>query len=375
MIVYNLSGRVSLGVTADDGRVRSAVARQMDPFESTGVSTPEPDVVLRFDAEPDGTWTDVQNPARDGLTTAFDGRVLALLDGDDTCSVQCSPTGAPLEIRCSPGFPVGRLFRTVVRPALQTAAVRRDAVAVHSAAVEVDGRAVLVAGWSESGKTETALALMEQGARWVSDKWTLLGTDGEASAFPVNVGVRRWVLPHLPRLASALPPVSRAQVTAAGAAAWATEPLRRRRSRGGRVGMAAGLAERAVGLADRAALTPSGIRTAYGQDDDPTRRLPLGTVALLTTVPGPEITVEPVDPGWAARRLALTGAYERHDWYMLQDRLRYADLSLQAGERERAVAAECAVLEKALAGARVLSVRAPFPVDPGLVARAVQEAM
>jgi serine kinase of HPr protein (carbohydrate metabolism regulator) len=52
--------------------------------------------------------------------------------------------------------------------------MRRDAVAVHSAAVEMDGQAVLIAGWSESGKTETALALMEAGARFVSDKRTVL---------------------------------------------------------------------------------------------------------------------------------------------------------------------------------------------------------
>ena len=375
MTVYDLSGRVSLEVSAPDERVRAAVAHQLDPFAGSPTAAGEPDVVLRFDGPPAGAWTDVQHPARDGMTTASDGRHLALLEGDRACVLQGFPEDGPLELRCSPDFPVAPLFRTVVRPALQVAAARRGAVAVHSAAVEVDGRAVLVAGWSESGKTETALALMEQGAGWISDKWTLLGGDGAASAFPVNVGVRRWVLPHLPRLAAALPPASRAQVGAAGAAAWLTRPLRERRSHGGRIGTAAALAERAVGLADRAALTSNGIRAAYGQDDDASRRVPLGTLALLTTVPGPGVTVEVADPGWAAMRLALTGAYERHDWYQLQDRRRWSDPSLPGGDRERAIAGECAVLTRALAGARVLSVRAPFPVDPGEVARALQAAM
>ena len=57
---------------------------------------------------------------------------------------------------------------------LQLGHVARGAAVAHSAAVVLDGRAVLVAGWSESGKTETALALMEDGARFLSDKWTVL---------------------------------------------------------------------------------------------------------------------------------------------------------------------------------------------------------
>jgi hypothetical protein len=164
-------------------------------------------------------------------------------------------------------------------------------------------------------------------------------------------------------------------VTVAGAAARVTQPLRRRGSRGGPVGAAALLADRAVGVLDRAALTPSEIRTAYGQEDDATRRVPLGTVALLTTVPGEEISVDKADPHWAAARLALTGAYERHDWFMLQDRLRYAEPAGEGDGREAAVLAERRVLEQSLAGAQVLHVRAPFPVDPRRVAHAIGEAM
>ncbi len=376
MEFYDLSGRVGLAVSSEDDRVLAAVARQLDPFLATDpVPGAPPDVLLTFDEWPTAAAREVQNPARDDMTTVSDGRGISVVSGEGSCTLSPSPDGGPLVLRCSPSFPVPLLFRGIVRPALQAVAVARDAVAVHSAAVEVDGRAVLVAGWSESGKTETALALMEQGAGWISDKWTLVGADGAASAFPVNVGVRRWVLPHLPRLAGALPRPSRAQLAVAGAAAWSTAPLRQRGSRRGRVGTAAAVAERAVRLADRAALSPTGIRAAYGQDDDATRRVPLGTVVLLTTVPGPEITVEAADPTWLATRLALTGAYERHDWYMLHDRWRYADPSRPGGDREQAVAAESRLLEKALAGVQVLSVRAPFPVDPGRVVDAVRAAL
>jgi hypothetical protein len=370
---YSLSGRVSLGVVASD-EAASAVARHIAPFDAEPTGTDSAaDVVLEFGGAPPARFVDVQNPARDGLTTAYDGQNHALLIGDRACVFVPSDDG--LTVRCSSGFPLGPLFRTVVRPALQTAAVRHDAVAVHSAAVEVDGQAVLIAGWSESGKTETALALMEVGAGWLSDKWTFLGSDGEASAFPITVGVRRWVLPYLPGLAAALPWAARVQVAAAGAVATATQPLRRLAPRGGGVGAAAAVAARIIGLADRAALTQEQIRTIYGQADDPTRRVPLGTLALLTTVPHEEVTVEVGRAAWAAERLAVTGAYERHDWYMIRDRWAYARPGLAQDDRIRAMAYERQILERALSGARVLNVQAPFPVDPRRVADAIREAM
>src|SRR3972149_7602933 len=87
---------------------------------------------------------------------------------------------------------------------------------------------IAVAGWSESGKTETALALMEAGAGFLSDKWTLLGHDGELSAFPISVGVRRWVLEYLPTLRRTVTRRSRGPFAAAGAAPRAPDPLGRR---------------------------------------------------------------------------------------------------------------------------------------------------
>lgn len=372
---YHLSGRATLAVVGGDGPAAAAVDHHMSPFRAGAVGEHEADVVLVLDgAEAREDVREVLNPARDGLTTLVDDRGLRLRIGGRSCAIEQDRQGRVV-LSCGPGMPLGPLFRTVVRPALQTAAVRHAAAAVHSASVEVDGRAVLVAGWSESGKTETALALMEQGAGWLSDKWTLLGADAEASAFPVNVGVRRWVLPHLPRLSAALPRAARTQVVAAGAAARVTGPLRRRDTRGGLLGTAASAAGRVVGMIDRAALTQDQVRTAYGDEAPADRRVPLGTLVLLITVPGASISVEAADPAWAAARLAVTGAYERNDWWLLAERRRYADPLVPGGARERTIDAECAILSQALGRAQVLAVRAPFPVDPRRVAAAVEGAM
>jgi len=365
--VYDLSGRVSLQVD-DAGRVERFIDAQMDPFHRATVERRAGDVRLAPDLRRGRRpFVDVHNPARDGMVTASDGeRLLRVVDGL-ACTMPDPLGEEPAKFSYEPEFPVARIFAAVVRPTLQLVLLRNRCAAVHAAAVEIDGRAVLVAGWSESGKTETALALMEGGARFLSDKWTVVGADGEASAFPIGVGVRRWALSYLPRLAVSLPRPARARMRVAAAAAAVSRPLRDR-ARPGRLGS---LADQAVVLADRAALSPSQLRAAYGQVDEPARRLPLAAVALLTTVPPPEVTSEPADPVWAAARLARSAAFERRQLFAVLDRRRYAFPLDGESPVETAIAKERRVLESALEGRRVIEVRAPFPVDPNTVAAAV----
>jgi hypothetical protein len=371
---FDLSGRVSLSVE-EAGGAEQAIRRQMDPFAPTARAPREADVVLAPTSERRGrSIVDVQNPANDDLVTASDGTHLLLRLHGRWCEVPDPTREGPAAFTYDPGFPVARAFRTLVRPALQIKLACRAAVAVHAASVEVDGRGVLVAGWSESGKTETALALMEDGARFLSDKWTVVGADGGASAFPIGVGVRRWVLPYLPRLAASLPGRARVQMGAAGVVAAMAEPVRRRTGGARGTGRPAEYAGRVVALADRVALTPGQLREAYGQHDDPARRVPLGVVVLLTTVAVADVTAREADPAWAAARLARTAAYERRAFFHLLERRAYVSPLHDArpGPAERVLAADQALLGSVLSGVRVIEVRAPFPVDPRRVVAAMQ---
>jgi hypothetical protein len=313
----------------------------------------------------------LHNAAGDATVTATDNSALYLRSSGRWCRLPDLMSAGPLRFELQPGFPLGRVFGSAVRPALQVALLRRGFAATHGAAVELDGGGVVVAGWSESGKTETALALVERGASFLTDKWTVIGPDGTLSAFPIGVGVRRWVLPHLPRLTSALPARSRAQFAAAAVADACSRPLRRR-ARGRLAGLAADMASRMVSLADRAALAPSEVRAIYGQADDPARHVPARCVALLSNVEGGRVWVEEADAGWAAARLARSAAYERRPWFALQERARYAKPTRPAAEdAEAIIKRERVVLAEALSGARIFSVHAPFPVDPGRVADAI----
>jgi hypothetical protein len=402
--LYELPGRLTFGCECTDQRRRAFIARQMDPLVARQTDT-DPLVGRQTDTDPllarqtdrllalaqsppasvavrdlsahmgkellGHRMTELHNAARDHMVSAFDGHDLYLVRGGRVCSIPDPLRQRPAIIACEAPFPLEPLFGTVVRPVLQLALLGRGSVAVHAASVEVAGRAVLLAGWSESGKTEIALALVEEGAAFLSDKWTVLDSGGGASMFPISIGVRRWVLRYLPRLARSMPPAARRQFRAAALATIATGPARLATARPGTRRRAGELLEKALAMADRAALTPSELRAAYGQHDDPTRRVPLGLLVVLTSAPTDQVSVRPVSPEWAAARLARAAAYERRELFSLLQRRAYAEPLVEADPIAEAIATERRLLEPLLAEVPAIEVRTAFPSDPRAAAAAV----
>ena len=166
---FELSARAALALAGADESVVQKVAREMDPYVAAEADGAHADVVLEAARERGRPpLTELMNPAGDALVTAFDGSNHYLLDGSHACLLPHLGVERPFRLVYDRGFPISRMFRSVVRPALQIAALDHGAATVHASAVELVGNALLVAGWSESGKTETALAFVEQGARFLS---------------------------------------------------------------------------------------------------------------------------------------------------------------------------------------------------------------
>ena len=362
---FDIAERLAVGLDGFGDRDLAALTAQLDPYRA-GSRPANPDVVVAGGARFAAPLSDLQRDAGDGRLTATDGERFYLFAGDARCAVPPPAGPAPARFELEPGFPVARAFRRLVRPAMAVALHGRGAVAVHAAAVCLEGRGVLVAGWSESGKTETALALVERGATFLSDKWTVVGEDGTAAAFPISVGVRGWALAHLPRLRAALGAGPRARFAAAGIARAAAS-----RVPGGHA------LDRTVGAADRVALAPSAVRRAYGHDGDGGApwRVPLGAVAVLRTVPGPGVRAWRADPARAAERLARTADFERRGLFELHDRACWALPDRDPGVRARVLEHERAALAAVLERTGVIEVEAPFPTDPGPVAAAIAKLL
>jgi hypothetical protein len=368
---FDIGGHVGFAVIDSDEAVLRRVRGLMDPYASGDAGEASPDVVVEAtDDVRTNALLDIQNAAGDTVVTASDGDRLYLLEGGRRCVVPTFDRDGLARIRYEAGFPVWRIFGSLIRPALQFALLDRGAAALHSASVELDGSGIVVAGWSETGKTETALAFMELGARFVSDKWTIVDAERRLACFPISVGVRRWVLDYLPRLKRSLPRAARAQLLMAGLASSITSPIRRARPRGRMGEVAVEATERAVALADRAALRPSEVSAAYGQALLPTTAT-ASTLALLTTVPDDKVSAREADAAWAARRLARSATYERRPFFDLYRRSRFAFVGSEGTFPEDVERREASFFANVLRDVQILDVHAPFPADPHRVADAI----
>jgi hypothetical protein len=370
--VFDLHGLASLAVQDDREHVCRYLDSQLDPYEPSVGTVPEPDVVLspKLDIVPE-TLCDVQGPAGDGRRTGSDGQRCYLLDRDSRFELpRLDSSTTQVRLSYDRGFPLWRAFQELVRPLLQLATLNHGAITVHGAAVEVGQDGLLICGWSETGKTETALALAEAGARFISDKWTIIDSGVNIHAFPVSVGVRDWVLQYLPRLTAHLRTSQRTRLLLSRTAGRAL-PLLPTRAATPLAGVVESQLGRVLALASRISLRQTEVAAVYGSPRDPTRTPPLTRLAVLTTVSSQEVSVRPADVSWTADRLTRSAAYERRTLYELDARARYA--SAQAGPSPLLDVPdlEAGLLRRVLDGVQLLEVRAPFPTDPRRVADAL----
>ncbi len=371
----DIGGAATIAVAAE---AEPALARSISRAFAPYLPQPEPASTVSVSVLPTSevpAFQDIQGAAGDGLVTGYDGQRAYIVRGRHACVLPDPLRDAPAVFAYMPGFPMLDLVRPYVRPAVALAALRSEAVVVHASAVSIGGRAVLVGGWSESGKTEIALALAEAGAEFLSDKWTIVRADGSVCPFPASVGVRRWVLPYLPRLRARLPRASKAQLVGAAAVSLASRPFRRS-FRNAVLREVGSRSTQIAALADRAALSVDQVRAAYGTVGDVTRPVPLGLVVLLsTTALGTAPVVAPAEVGLVARRLAQAAAFERRAYFSVTDRVRYGGASSERSDGSSVAGIEEKLLRVTLADAASLQVRTPFPSDPRRVVESITRAL
>jgi hypothetical protein len=371
--IFDLHGLASLAIEDDRKHVARHLEAQLDPYEpSVGLVPEETDVVLTpNDDILSRTLCDVHGPAGDGRHTGSDGRRCYLLRGRSRLELpRLDLQAGQVRLLYDRTFPVWEAVSELVRPLLQLATINHRAITVHGAAVQVADGGLLVCGWSETGKTETALALAETGACFISDKWTIIDSTARIHAFPVSVGVRDWVLDYLPRLRAHVRRSQRARLRVSrtsrrllsATARWTASPLG---------AVIESQLDRALTLASRVSLRQTEVAAVYGSREDPTRTPPLATLVVLTTVPGDRVSVHPAEPGRTAIRLARSAAYERRTLYELDARVRYASADPSPSPLLAVPELEAERLRNVLEGVQLLEVKAPFPTDPRKVADAL----
>jgi len=380
------------GVAAASSPFETGASAQSDPLVGRTLSGR---ITIRMHARPRSRTAAGPEPGTREITgDAGDGRIVGRIDGglvveDRHGSVEVRGSVDDLDLSVAGGTSAWAFIRDLARPALQVAGIGSGVVVVHGAAVAFDEAAWLIAGWSESGKTEVALALAESGATFVGDKWTVLfgpshagpnqaaeappGTT-QAAPFPVRVGVRDWILTFLPTLAGAIGPGRRARL--GGGAVAAAIATRAGRIAAGRpvTDAVLGPLAQSASLAATIRLDADVIRRAYGEAVLAPGSRPLGGVILLTTIGhGEPVTRAPLEPEIAAARMARSAAYERRGYHLLGERAAIHGAAPIPGFG--IVGEEAAALHRLIRAVPVIEVRAPFPADPRIAARLIREVL
>ncbi len=273
--------------------------------------------------------------------------------------------GSRCEVICERGLPAVPYLVAL----LNLAVLANGGLPLHAGAFELDGRGVLVTGWSKGGKTELLMAATMAGARYIGDEWVYLTASGEMYGIPEPVRLWDWHLSQLPEVRARLAFAERLKLRTLPVAGRidATLPGLVRRSLPGR------LLRRAIPVVD-------GQRHV----DLPPERLfgPLGTlsgrldhVLFVVAAAGSEITVEPVDPADVARSMIFSLLYERLDLatIYLQARFAFPDLvnpqldGIEDLQRER--------LTAFLAGRPAHRIVHPYPVDFGAFLDAARQVL
>jgi hypothetical protein len=262
--------------------------------------------------------------------------------------------GGECELVCESGL------RSVplLMPILGLTALAKGFVAVHASAFTHNGVGVLMAGWSESGKTTTLLGYASRGAEFVGEEWVLLSGDGQTMyGLPrmIELSVSHLEAhPHLRRS------IKRWRL-------WFFEGLRRLKR--AHDAIPRGKASRtAIGAALRKILTALEQRVLPGVTPQAIFGSRVGSLAakpeklfLLVSHDDTSVRVESTPTCEMARRLAHLAQYEQMRFMEHYVAFKFAFPDRENALVEHSSACQLDILRRALLGKDTYTVWHPYP--------------
>lgn len=359
---FDLGGVVGLRLLDAGPREVAAVTRQLGPIRRALAR--EPDVSVRFVER-----IQLASPLRyvGLMDAAFSDEAFLLLRGKHESRLRVQipfeQVGERCEILCERGLAAVPMLV----PILNATLLAKGYLPLHAAAFVHRGRGVVATGWSKGGKTETLLAFMAQGARFVADEWLYLAPGGSGMfGIPEPIRIWRWHTQSLPELRAHLTRAQRARLSMLSLVA------------GGMSRMTAD-GERHASLAARTLNRASALVKNQLCVDLAPERLFSGRLAGVETLNGsgglrperilfvvsherPEISVRPIAPAEVAARMLASLAEEDQRLASCYHKFRFAFPDRRCALLERAPELRRALLLAALEGKPAFEVRHPYPV-------------
>lgn len=351
---FDLHGLASVRVIDGSPADVEVVARQLGPLPRRTVAAPdltirfvdrlEPASRLHYLGARDAGWSD------DGGFYILRSRKRAAM-----VRLPIDRIGTPCEVVCERGLPAVPYLIAM----LNLAVLANGALPLHAAAFELDGRGVLVTGWSKGGKTELLMAATGAGARYIGDEWVYLTADGRMQGIPEPVRLWDWHLDQLPNVRASLGRRDRLKLRTLPVAGQVDRALPGpiRRSLPGR------LWQRAIPIVDGQRHVDVAPDRLFG---------PLGSMAgrvdhvlFVVAAAGDEIRVEPMDPLEIADRMVASLLHERLDLTTIYLQARYAFPGLSNPSLDAVERVQRDQLRSFLGGRPAHRIVHPYPVDFG----------
>ncbi len=358
---FDLGGAVGVRLLGAGPAEMAAVERQLGPIRRPLAR--EPDIVLRFVDRLESSSA-LRYVGLDDA--AFDDQDFLVLRGKHKSRLRVripfERVGQRCEITCERGLSAVPLLI----PILNATMLAQGFLPLHAAAFVQHGKGVVATGWSKGGKTETLLACMARGARYVADEWLYLAGDGQRMfGIPEPIRVWHWHLASLPELRGRLSRGARARLSMLELVAGG---MRRVTADGARHGSAATRNLNRVSALLRSQmcvdlppeqLFPGAFANGAGE------HAPVRPERLLFVVSGEqaEITVRPVPAREVAERMRFSLLEEFQPLLSGYRKFRFAfpertnELLENLGQRQREL------LHSALDHLEAFEVRHPYPVS------------
>lgn len=233
---------------------------------------------------------------------------------------------------------------------INLAMLRSGVLPLHASAVVVDGRGIVITGWSKGGKTEAVLGIMAAGGTFVADEWCYLDP-GERRVLGLRHTIRvwDWQLRQFPALRRTLTAKQRARLTASGWLARA-ETFR-------------GALEPTLGTyaAPEQLFAPDRLADRAGLDE----------LVFVEAWDSPDIRTGAADPAQVAARMRASLRAERADLAADVEKFAHAFPDRPATTLDRAATDEAGLLDAAFAGLPTRVVSHPYPADLRALAREI----
>ncbi|HEU5043024.1 MAG TPA: hypothetical protein VFT75_02695 [Nocardioidaceae bacterium] len=358
---FDLHGIVGVRLLDATPRDIATVTRQLGPLRHD------------LDREPDLTVRFVDRVTAEPLTyvgvgqTGFNSGGFFVLHGRQRAPgralLPMAEIGARPQIVCERTLPAVPHLLAIVN----LTALANGVLPLHASAFCAGDRGVLVTGWSKSGKTETLLAGLGEGIRYVADEWVYLSPDGRMCGVPEPIRLWAWHLDQLPAVLRARPWADRLRLSGWRAAAAVAKAGAR-----GRLPGAAAL-RRGSPLLARQAYVQVPPAELFGADAMvPIARL--DSVVLLLSQEADEITVSPAGPLEVSGRMAASLAEERAPFMEDYRQFRYAFPDQTSALVETAAEREASLLGVIFDHRPAARIAHPYPCDLAGLGAAVRRA-